>query len=112
MIKRLLSMLLSLTVILSLVPPITAAAADEDTGIMTAGATTLEISADEAFLWESSSDRKTLFGVNPEWYKEHVTDAGIQSISIKIPASTETIRKDFGGSYATIEGYSTAGTES
>lgn len=111
MIKRLLSMLLSLTVILSLVPPITAAAADEDTGIMTAGATTLEISADEAFLWESSSDRKTLFGVNPEWYKEHVTDAGIQSISIKIPASTETIRKDFGGSYATIEGYSTAGTE-
>ena len=104
-------MLLSLTVILSLVPPITAAAADEDTGIMTAGATTLEISADEAFLWESSSDRKTLFGVNPEWYKEHVTDAGIQSISIKIPASTETIRKDFGGSYATIEGYSTAGTE-
>lgn len=111
MIKRLLSMLLSLTVILSLVPPITAAAADEDTGIMTAGATTLEISADEAFLWKSSSDRKTLFGVNPEWYKEHVTDAGIQSISIKIPASTETIRKDFGGSYATIEGYSTAGTE-
>ena len=37
--------------------------------------------------------RKTLFGVNPEWYKTHVTDAGIQSISIKIPASTETIRK-------------------
>lgn len=111
MIKRLLSMLLSLTVILSLVPPITAAAADEDTGIMTAGATTLEISADDAFLWESSSDRKTLFGVNPEWYKTNVTDRGIQSITIKIPASTETIRKDFGGSYATIKGYSTAGTE-
>lgn len=104
-------MLLSLTVILSLVPPITAAAADEDTGIMTAGATTLEISADDAFLWESSSDRKTLFGVNPEWYKTNVTDRGIQSITIKIPASTETIRKDFGGSYATIKGYSTAGTE-
>lgn len=111
MIKRLLSMLLSLTVILSLVPPITAAAADEDTGVVTAVSSTVEISEDEAFLWESSSDRKTLFGVNPEWYKKHVTDTGIQSISIKIPASTETIRKDFGGSYATIKGYSTAGTE-
>ena len=102
-------MLLSLTVILSLVPPITAAAADEDTGVVTAVSSTVEISEDEAFLWESSSDRKTLFGVNPEWYKKHVTDNGIQSISIKIPATTETIRKDFGGAYATIEGYSTAG---
>lgn len=109
MIKRLLSMFLSLTVILSLVPPITAAAADEDTGIMTAGATTLEISADEAFLWESSADKKTLAGINPEWYKTNVTDAGVQCISIKIPASTETIRKDFGGVYATHEGYSTDG---
>lgn len=111
MIKRLLSMLLSLTVILSLVPPITAAAADEDTGVMTAVSTTIEISEDEAFLWDSTTDRKTLAGINPEWYKANVTDAGIQSITIKIPASTETIRKDFGGSYATIKGYSTAGTE-
>lgn len=111
MIKRLLSMLLSLTVILSLVPPITAAAADEDTGVMTAVSTTVEISEDEAFLWDSTTDRKTLAGINPEWYKANVTDAGIQSITIKIPASTETIRKDFGGSYATIEGYSTAGTK-
>lgn len=104
-------MLLSLTVILSLVPPITAAAADEDTGVMTAVSTTVEISEDEAFLWDSTTDRKTLAGINPEWYKANVTDAGIQSITIKIPASTETIRKDFGGSYATIEGYSTAGTK-
>lgn len=104
-------MLLSLTVILSLVPPITAAAADEDTGVMTAVSTTVEISEDEAFLWDSTTDRKTLAGINPEWYKANVTDAGIQSITIKIPASTETIRKDFGGSYATIKGYSTAGTE-
>lgn len=104
-------MLLSLTVILSLVPPITAAAADEDTGVMTAVSTTVEISEDEAFLWDSTTDRKTLAGINPEWYKTNVTDAGIQSITIKIPASTETIRKDFGGSYATIKGYSTAGTE-
>lgn len=111
MIKRLLSMLLSLTVILSLVPPITAAAADEDTSVMTAGANMVAISADDAFLWDSTTDRKTLAGINPEWYKTNVTDAGIQSITIKIPASTETIRKDFGGSYATIKGYSTAGTE-
>lgn len=104
-------MLLSLTVILSLVPPITAAAADEDTGVMTAVSSTVEISEDEAFLWDSTTDRKTLAGINPEWYKTNVTDAGIQSITIKIPASTETIRKDFGGSYATIKGYSTAGTE-
>lgn len=111
MIKRLLLMLLSLTVILSLVPPITAAVADEDTGIMPAGATTLEISADEAFLWESSTDRKTLAGINPEWYKTNVTDAGVQRISIKIPASTETIRKDFGGVYATHKGFSTDGKQ-
>lgn len=104
-------MLLSLTVILSLVPPITAAAADEDTSVMTAGANMVAISADDAFLWDSTTDRKTLAGINPEWYKTNVTDAGIQSITIKIPASTETIRKDFGGSYATIKGYSTAGTE-
>lgn len=111
MIKRLLLMLLSLTVILSLVPPITAAAADKDTGIMPAGATTLEISADEAFLWESSTDRTTLAGINPEWYKTNVTDAGVQRISIKIPASTETIRKDFGGVYATHKGFSTDGKQ-
>lgn len=104
-------MLLSLTVILSLVPPITAAAADKDTGLMPAGATTLEISADEAFLWESSTDRTTLAGINPEWYKNHVTDAGVQRISIKIPASTETIRKDFGGVYATHKGFSTDGKQ-
>ena len=104
-------MLLSLTVILSLVPPITAAAADKDTGIMPAGATTLEISADEAFLWESSTDRTTLAGINPEWYKTNVTDAGVQRISIKIPASTETIRKDFGGVYATHKGFSTDGKQ-
>lgn len=102
-------MLLSLTVILSLVPPITAVAANEDTGVMSAA--TVEISEDEAFLWDSTTDRKTLAGINPEWYKTNVTNVGIQSITIKIPASTETIRKDFGGSYATIKGYSTAGTE-
>ena len=104
-------MLLSLTVILSLVPPLTAAVADEDTGIMPAGATTLEISADEAFLWESSTDRTTLAGINPEWYKTNVTDAGVQRISIKIPASTKTIRKDFGGVYATHKGFSTDGKQ-
>ena len=64
---------------------------------------------EEAFLWESSADKKTLAGINPEWYKTNVTDAGVQCISIKIPASTETIRKDFGGAYATHEGFSTDG---
>ena len=98
--KRFVFMLLSLAMILAVVSPVAMAADNQ-----------LVISMDEAFLWESSSDRKTLYGVNPEWYKKNVTDAGIQSISIKIPASTETIRKDFGGSYATIEGYSTAGTK-
>lgn len=91
--------------------PITAAAADEDTGVMTAGATTLEISTDEAFLWDSTTDQKTLAGINPEWYQENITAAGIQSISIKIPASTETIRKDFGGVYTGYNGYSSAGQE-
>ena len=109
MIKRFVSMLLSLAVVLSIAPPTTAAAADD--GIMTAGATQLEISAADAFLWESATEHKTLAGINPEWYKTHVTDAGIQSISIKIPASTETIRKDFGGVYATHKGFSTDGKE-
>jgi hypothetical protein len=113
MIKRLLSMLLSLTVILSLVPPITAAAADDGIMMVGTGATAAapyEL-PEEAFLWESSTNRTTLAGINPEWYETNVTDAGVKCISIKIPASTETIRKDFGGSYATIKGYSTAGTE-
>ena len=61
-------MLLSLAVVLSIASPITAAAADEDTGVMTAGATTVEISTDEAFLWDSTTDQKTLAGINPEWY--------------------------------------------
>ena len=78
---------------------------------MTAGATTLEISTDEAFLWDSTTDQKTLAGINPEWYQENITAAGIQSISIKIPASTETIRKDFGGVYTGYNGYSSAGQE-
>lgn len=106
-------MLLSLTVILSLVPPITAAAADDGIMMVGTGATAAapyEL-PEEAFLWESSTNRTTLAGINPEWYETNVTDAGVKCISIKIPASTETIRKDFGGSYATIKGYSTAGTE-
>ena len=114
--KRLLAWLLVLTMVTSLIPSTLVttafaanAAAAADDGIMTAGATTLEISADEAFLWESSTDRTTLAGINPEWYKTNVTNAGVQSISIKIPASTETIRKDFGGVYATHEGFSTDG---
>ena len=104
-------MLLSLTVILSLVPPITAAAADD--GIMTvdSGATAADPYElpEEAFLWESSTDRTTLAGINPEWYETNIKNTGVKCISIKIPASTETIRKDFGGAYATHEGFSTDG---
>lgn len=96
--KRFVFMLLSLAMILAVVSPVAMAADNQ-----------LVISTDEAFLWESSSDRKTLCGVNPEWYKTNVTDKGIQNIQIKIPASTKTIRKDFGGSYVTMEGYSTDG---
>lgn len=111
MIKRLLSTLLSLAVILSLVPPITAAAADD--GIMTVGTGATADAPyelpEDAFLWESNSDKKTLAGINPEWYETNVKNAGVKCISIKIPASTETIRKDFGGVYATHKGYSTDG---
>ena len=98
--KRFVFMLLSLAMILAVVSPVAMAADNQ-----------LVISEEDAFLWESRSDRKTLYGVNPEWYKTNVTDKGIQNILIKIPASTETIRKDFGGSYATIGGYSTDGKE-
>lgn len=104
-------MLLSLAVILSLVPPITAAAADD--GIMTVGTGATADAPyelpEDAFLWESNSDKKTLAGINPEWYETNVKNAGVKCISIKIPASTETIRKDFGGVYATHKGYSTDG---
>ena len=67
MIKRLLSMLLSLAVVLSIASPITAAAADD--GIMTVG--TGATAADpyelpeEAFLWEQSGEKTTLIGVSP-----------------------------------------------
>ena len=63
--KRFVFMLLSLAMILAVVSPVAMAADNQ-----------LVISMDEAFLWESSSDRKTLYGVNPEWYKKNVTDAG------------------------------------
>lgn len=117
-IKRLLSILLSLAVITSSTPPILAAAVDENAGIMPTGTEVgatdpVEISADEAFLWDSTTDRKTLAGINPEWYQANITAAGIQSITIKIPDSTETIRKDFGGVYTGTgyNGYSSAGKE-
>ena len=60
-------MLLSLAVVLSIAPPITAAAADD--GIMTVG--TGATAADpyelpeEAFLWEKSGEKTTLIGVSP-----------------------------------------------
>lgn len=52
--KRFVFMLLSLAMILAVVSPVAMAADNQ-----------LVISADEAFLWESSSGRKTLYGVNP-----------------------------------------------
>lgn len=113
MVKRLLSVLLSLAVVLTLVPPIAVTAAYE--GVVAAAAGTGATAdapyelPEEAFLWESNSDKKTLAGINPEWYETNVKNAGVKCISIKIPASTETIRKDFGGVYATHKGYSTDG---
>ena len=52
--KRFVFMLLSLAMILAVVSPVAMAADNQ-----------LVISADEAILWESSSGRKTLYGVNP-----------------------------------------------
>lgn len=114
MIKRLLSMLLSLTVILSLVPPITAAAADD--GIMTVG--TGATAADpyelpeEAFLWEKSGEKTTLIGVSPTWYKTHVEDQNIKYVSVKIPATTVKINRCFAGAYGSSNsGYNSDGTQ-
>ena len=114
MIKRLLSMLLSLTVILSLVPPITAVAADD--GIMTVG--TGATAADpyelpeEAFLWEKSSEKTTLIGVSPTWYKTHVEDQNIKYVSLKIPATTVKINRSFAGAYGSSNpGYTSAGRQ-
>lgn len=114
MIKRLLSMLLSLTVILSLVPPITAAAADD--GIMTVG--TGATAADpyelpeEAFLWEKAGEKTTLIGVSPTWYKTYVEDQNIKYVSVKIPATTVKINRCFAGAYGSSNsGYNSAGTQ-
>lgn len=71
----------------------------------------LVISAEEAFLWDSRTDKTILAGVNPEWYAANVKNAGVKYISIKIPAETETIRKDFGGIYTGYDGYSSTGKE-
>lgn len=114
MIKRLLSMLLSLTVILSLVSPITAAAADD--GIMTvdSGATAADPYElpEEAFLWEKSGEKTTLIGVSPTWYKTHVEDQNIKYVSVKIPATTVKINRCFAGAYGSRNsGYNSAGTQ-
>lgn len=113
MIKRLLSMLLSLTVILSLVPPITAAAADD--GIMTVGSGATAADPyelpDEAFLWEKSGEKTTLIGVSPTWYKTHVEDQNIKYVSVKIPETTVKINRCFAGAYGSSNsGYNSAGT--
>lgn len=107
-------MLLSLTVILSLVPPITAAAADD--GIMTVG--TGATAADpyelpeEAFLWEKSGEKTTLIGVSPTWYKTHVEDQNIKYVSVKIPATTVKINRCFAGAYGSSNsGYNSDGTQ-
>lgn len=114
MIKRLLSMLLSLTVILSLVPPITAAAADD--GIMTVGtgatvADPYEL-PEEAFLWEQSGEKTTLIGVSPTWYKKNVTDKNIDFVSVKIPTTTVKIGPSFAGAYGSSHsGYNSDGIQ-
>ena len=114
MIKRLLSMLLSLTVILSLVPPITAAAADD--GIMTVGSGATAADPyelpEEAFLWEKSGEKTTLIGVSPTWYKTHVEDQNIKYVSVKIPATTVKINRCFAGAYGSgNSGYNSDGTQ-
>lgn len=107
-------MLLSLTVILSLVSPITAAAADD--GIMTvdSGATAADPYElpEEAFLWEKSGEKTTLIGVSPTWYKTHVEDQNIKYVSVKIPATTVKINRCFAGAYGSRNsGYNSAGTQ-
>lgn len=107
-------MLLSLTVILSLVPPITAAAADD--GIMTVGtgataADPYEL-PDEAFLWEKSGEKTTLIGVSPTWYKKNVTDKNIDFVSVKIPTTTVKIGPSFAGAYGSSHsGYNSDGIQ-
>lgn len=71
----------------------------------------LVISTEEAFLWDSRTDKTILAGINPEWYEANVKNAGVDYISIKFPAETETIRKDFGGIYTGYEGYSSTGKQ-
>ena len=107
-------MLLSLAVVLSIAPPITAAAADD--GIMTVG--TGATAADpyelpeEAFLWEKSGEKTTLIGVSPTWYKTHVEDRNIEYVSVKIPATTVKIDRCFAGAYGSSNsGYNSAGTQ-
>ena len=107
-------MLLSLTVILSLVPPITAAAADD--GIMTVG--TGATAADpyelpeQAFLWEKAGEKTTLIGVSPTWYKTHVEDQHIKYVSVKIPATTVKINRCFAGAYGSSNsGYNSDGMQ-
>lgn len=114
MIKRLLSMLLSLAVVLSIASPITAAAADD--GIMTVG--TGATAADpyelpeEAFLWEQSGEKTTLIGVSPTWYKKNVTDKNIDFVSVKIPTTTVKIGPSFAGAYGSSHsGYNSDGIQ-
>ena len=42
---------------------------------------------EEGLLWDGNGST-VLKGVNSEWYKTNVTDAGVQFVAIKIPEKT------------------------
>lgn len=114
MIKRLLSMLLSLAVVLSIASPIMAAAADDGIMTVSSGATAADPYElpEEAFLWEKSGEKTTLIGVSPTWYKKNVTDKNIDFVSVKIPTTTVKIGPSFAGAYGSSHsGYNSDGIQ-
>lgn len=114
MIKRLLSMLLSLAVVLSIASPIMAAAADDGIMTVSSGATAADPYElpEKAFLWEKSGEKTTLIGVSPTWYKKNVTDKNIDFVSVKIPTTTVKIGPSFAGAYGSSHsGYNSDGIQ-
>ena len=101
--RRLLSGLLALCMVLCLMP--TAFAEDARAAAGTSADNPLVI-PEEALLWNSQNGT-VLKGVSADWYKENVTDQGVEFVALAIPAKTTEIASNSFGVYT----YSSGTTE-
>lgn len=98
MIKKVLSIILTISLVASLMTPLAAYAADEQMARAAVGTTAdnpFVIQSDDAFLWDGT----TIKGVKEAWYKTNVTDKGIQYVKLVIPANAVKLADQFDSGY-------------